>query len=127
MLFKRKKSPDVVDLTDMRKRGLLKEHVPETNKEGVIDFSDSAGSSAPSHSAESSSPNMDFLGSLAGASASESMGGSITENLREARQRNLGNSEIHEVKIKAEDNEYKIRALEDKIRELEEKLRRFEQ
>lgn len=129
MFFGRKRR-DVVDLTDMRKRGILKDAIPETNEEGLIDFRGKEINPAPKSagyadfsSGTSNTPDMDFLGSLAGASnaAASSSGGSIIENLREARQRNL-NPEINELKIKVEDSDYKIRVLQDRIKELERKL-----
>ena len=123
--FSRKRSPDVVDLTDMRIRGMLpdKLEVIETDKEGMIDFSSQVSSKRGDSSTGSAG---DFLSSLAGVGASaaaSSSSGGVTESLRTARRRNIGNAEINELRIRLEDSEYKINKLSQRIMELESKIR----
>lgn len=122
--FKRKGS-DVIDLSNMQKRGLLPESVPEKNEEGVVDFS---SSSEVSPSASSSSGDLDFLSGLAGASAStqtnvQSSPGPVTSSLRMSRQKHQLEAQVNEMKLKMDDNEYRIGQLNEKIKELELKLR----
>jgi len=108
----------------MQKRGMIPRAAPETNSEGVVDFS--ASSMVVSEDAGSSSLGNaagDFLSNLAGVGSS-GVGTSVTDNLRAARlqARQSNNTQINEFKIKTEDNEYKIRQLEERIRRLESKL-----
>ena len=116
--FKKKRSVDVVDLTDMQRRGLLKTSIPEKNEEGIVDLSSS-----------SSSPAGDFLSSLAGFGANSSVErihpspGPIISNLRAARQRGLADTKINELKLKLDDNDYKLNTLIERVKELEDRLK----
>jgi len=121
-LFSKRRS-EVVDLSDMQRRGLLPTSPPpEADERGIVDFSKSSQTIPQS----SSTPtiNMDFLSSLAGAgvNSSSANSGSVTDSLRDARKRNHESAEINELRLKLEDNEYKMRNMSDKIRELEEKI-----
>jgi hypothetical protein len=125
-LFGRKKSSEVVDLSDMQKRGLLKREarIPESNTSGVVDFSSSSGSSS---TGKDVSRDVDFLSGLAGAGVdlrgSNESYGNVTDSLRAARRRNIASADLNEMKLKVDDNEFKIEQLNEKIKELEMKLR----
>ncbi|MDP4039661.1 MAG: hypothetical protein Q8P57_03725 [Candidatus Pacearchaeota archaeon] len=115
-----KKNVDVVDLADMRRRGLLKENsggsrISESS--GITDFTSSVSSSN-----NTDTVNLDFLGNLAGASVNSESPGRITDSLRTARLRNRENSEIHELKIRLDDNNFKLNSAIERIRELERRL-----
>ena len=86
-LFKRKRV-DVVDLSDMQKRGLFNAPVKEKDKEGIVDLSPKENTSNPSNE---ESGNLDFLSNLAGAGSSTGISespGPITASFRGARQNN---------------------------------------
>ncbi|HIG51833.1 TPA: hypothetical protein EYQ19_00145 [Candidatus Pacearchaeota archaeon] len=106
-LNRKKNSVDVIDFTNLQKRGIIKKK--EENSE--IDFS------KPSVQRPSSSTNdFGFLSSLAGANS--------TGNPQESAN-NFSNkkNELNEIKIKMEDNEFKLNNLVEKVNELEAKLR----
>lgn len=106
-----KKELDVLDLTDLQKRGLLKKaeeiKKQEDNSGGYVDFTKS-GTSA-SESPSGANP-FDFLGSLSGVGASTPSSQSSSAE---------GSLEIQSLKNKIEDLEYKLRVLEDTIAKLE--------
>ena len=107
--FKKKNKQEIVDFSLMQKRGLLnREDIRQketinlgisNNKTEVVD---------------------DFLSNLAGASSSSS--GPITESLREARKRNNTNAEINELRLKLDDNDFKLKSLIERIKELERRI-----
>ena len=116
MGFFRKRKLDVVDFTSSPRRAVPEARSrPEINSD-VVDFSSS--SSAVS---SSSSPNIDFLSNLAEADNSSS--GSVTDSLRNARQKNQVSKELNEMKLRLEDNDYKLNSIVQKVKELEMKLR----
>lgn len=127
--LRKNKGPDVVDLSDMQKRGLLPKPTPEKNEAGVVDLSSKRDSS--------SSGNFDFLGHLAGAGIGETGDSSIVSDLRpspgpvisslrSARQRGQLNSDINEMRLKMDDNEFKLSSLIEKIKEIESRIDEIE-
>jgi len=122
--FGKKNNKEVIDFTELQRRGVIREQSVK-NEPDVVDLSSISGSSVNSES--SSNPAGDFLSSLAGVGASEgaNFGSSVTDSLRDARARNV-NPQINEIKIKVEDNEYKLKDLSEKILELERKLREIQ-
>jgi len=118
--FRRKN--EVVDLTIMRDRGILKD-VSQEKEDEFVDFSSSQNQTAQN------SGSFDFLSSLAtGADSSltsESSPGPITESLRDARKRGIG-ADLNEMRIKLEDTEYKLNNALRRIQELERKTRELE-
>jgi hypothetical protein len=106
-LNKKKNSVDVIDFTNLQKRGIIKKK--EENYE--------IGFSKPSVQQPSSSTNnFGFLNSLAGANSSGNFQKS-TNNFPDK------NNELNEMRIKMEDNEFKLNNLVEKVNELEAKLR----
>ena len=123
MGFFKKKSPGVVDLSDMQKRGLLNS-VPEKNADEIIDYSKREGSVENI----SQTQENNFLSNLAGANTDSSTQnfpspGPVTSSLRAARRSGQLDQQVSELKIKLEDAEYKIGSLTEKIKELELRLR----
>jgi len=116
--FRKKSGPEIIDLTDMQKRGLLPAAVPEANEHGIVDLS--SGSTQASSS--SSSGDMDFLSGLAGVDSHPSPG-PVTSGLRAARHGVKTDARVNEMKLKIDDNEYKISQLSERIMELEAKLK----
>lgn len=117
--FRKKSGPDVIDLTDMQKRGLLPAAVPEANEQGIVDLSSDSYTQVGS---SSSSGDMDFLSGLAGVESHPSPG-PVTSGLRAARHGVKVDARVNEMKLKIDDNEYKISQLSEKIMELEEKIK----
>mgnify|MGYP006929367853 CR=1 FL=1 len=95
---RRKRSSEIVDLSEMQKRGLLPATAPKTDSQGIVDFS---GSSQGSGSFD----NLDFLGHLA-AAGSENSPGPITSSLRSARREANISERFNEMRIKLEDNHW---------------------
>ena len=119
--FRRKNSVDVVDLTDMQKRGLLPTKMPKANEEGIVDYSRKIETSANANNSD----GLDFLSNLAKANLDPSPG-PITSSLREARQKTQIEAEINHLKLKLDDNEYRISEVNQKIKRLEAKLKEME-
>ena len=118
MGFFRKRKPDVVDFTSSSRRTVPKVSNSSKLNNGVVDFS---STNSQTNKSISSSPDMNFLSNLAGAENSSS--GSVTDSLRNARQKNQMSQELNEMKLKLEDNDYKLNSLVEKVKELEGKLR----
>lgn len=135
MGFFKKKGVEVIDFTDMQRRGLLKKEKSFNSNEDGGDFIDFSVSSSKSHgsltenhdSNSSSNSNsissdlssdgfVDFFGNSTPTKSS-----SVADSLREAR-RNLGSSEVNELRLKLDDAEFKIGMLSDKILELERRI-----
>ena len=112
-LFK-KRSTTVVDLTALQKSGTLQrsraiaKNNSSTTSNEFIDLTNSSQSISP---ASSTSPNLDFLSSLAGASA-------------ESENSENSNDNSHHLKIKIEDLEYKLERLIERLEKVESKLLR---
>ena len=122
MGFFKKKGPEIVDFTSSLGKRVSNSVTSSENAEGLLDFNSSPSSQSSNNSVSSSaSPNMDFLSNLAGADNSSS--GSVTDSLRNARQKNQRSQELNEMKLKLEDNDYKLNSLVEKVKELEGKLR----
>jgi len=130
------KRGEVVDLSDMKRRGLLpKNSFQDSESSGedrIVDLSSMRNSSKLNSSSSVSSSNSDsfglgFLGSLAGAnvgsSSSVSSTGSeelrYTERLKRAR---AGTLSVEHLKTKIEDLEYKMDRLIERLRKVEDKL-----
>ena len=99
--FRKKSGPDVIDLTDMQKRGLLPAAVPETNEQGIVDLS--SGSTQASSS--SSSGDIDFLSGLAGVESNPSPG-PVTSGLRAARHGVKVDARVNEMKLNIDDKKH---------------------
>lgn len=120
-IFKKRGSGDVLDLTDMQRRGILKKSAEveksfagNADSSGYFDFTGSSrsagasGSTASGSSSGSSGNQFDFLDALASTSgASAGSGGSGADSL-----------EIQGLKNKIDDLGYKLQVLEDKIAKL---------
>lgn len=115
-LFK-KKEPEIIDLTELNKKGTLQrsraiaqqQNALSSNEGKIIDLTSSQSSSVSS----SDSP-FSLLSSLAGA-ASDSTAYHSTTSLPSS-------SDIQSLKIKIEDIEYKLDRFIEKLAKLEEKL-----
>ncbi len=121
--FKKKRGADIIDFTNMMKRGLIS---PADNKSGeheVIDFSSSRNAFPSSSPIGNSNGGDDFLSGLAGAGDVEQSPGPITDSLRLARRRNTESSDIRELRLKIDDNDFKLNNLIEKVREIERKIR----
>ncbi len=118
MGFFRKRKPNVVDFTSASRRAVPEVSNSSKLDNGVVDFS---SASSQTNNSISSSPNMDFLSNLAGADNSSS--GSVTDSLRNARQKNQMSQELNERKLKLDDNDFKLNSVVEKVKELEMKLR----
>ncbi len=122
MGFFKKKGPEIVDFTSSLGKRVSNSVASSENAEELLDFSSSPSSQSSNNSVSSSaSPNMDFLSNLAGADNISS--GSVTDSLRNARQKNQMSQELNEMKLKLEDNDYKLNSVVEKVKELEMKLR----
>lgn len=120
-LFK-KKGPEIIDLTELSKKGILQrsraianqESTFSTNEDKVLDLT-SRPSSSPSPSVSQSASDSPFslLSSLASAATTESSAPVISS---------LQSSDFQSLKIKVEDLEYKLDRFMEKILKIEEKL-----
>ena len=122
-----KRKPEFVDLTDMRKRGILKEGAGEEAINGVLDLSSSSSVSSPGSSTSASSSPLGFLGNLAGAGNpstpaenTSTSNETYSEKLRVARRGNV--AEVSNIKVKMEDIEYKLDRFLERLEKIEEKL-----
>jgi hypothetical protein len=125
-IFGKKRSVDVIDLSDMKKRGLLPDKIPNKDPSGVVDFSfDSSNiSKRVGSDSDGSIGSDDFLSNLAGVGGGVAESpGNVTSSLRAARARVQSNVHVNELKLKIDDNEFKVGRLEERIKELERKLR----
>jgi hypothetical protein len=104
-LFK-KRGSDVIDLTDMQKRGILKSS--EKKEEDFVDFSPSPVQTAPK---EEVNP-FGFLDSLAGSAVSGTGEPPIKNE----------DKQIQHLKVKIEDLEYKLDNFLDRLAEIEKKI-----
>ena len=109
MGFFNKRKSEVIDFTGSVGKRISRSVASSETSGDLIDFS------------SSTSPNMDFLGSLAGADNSSS--GSVTNSLRNARQKNQRSQELNEMKLKLDDNDFKLNSVVEKVKELEMKLK----
>ncbi len=112
-LFK-ERGPDVIDLVDLQKRGILKKSSQqiERREDDFVDFSKQSSSSP----VQSSSPSsFDFLNSLA-SSASPSSPSSLSSS------ETTDSTQLSSLKVKLEDLEYKLDRFIDRIVALESKL-----
>lgn len=118
---------DVLDLTDLHKRGLLKyaQEAPEMHSSDVLDLTQSSvpsqTTSAPSSSESSSA--LDFLSSFAQASASN-----VPSEPRESTPPlSAGHSDLHPkldtILAKIEDTMYKLEMLSGRIARIETHLK----
>ena len=116
-----KKKDDVLDLTDLQRRGLLKKAAEiekqqsEASSDGYVDLDDSGGTSSSSDSGASA---LGFLDSLAGVGASSSGTSSMSSG--------SDSLEIQGLKNKLEDLEYKLERFTEKLAMIESKLAEFE-
>jgi len=113
----KKRGVDVIDLTDMEKKGLLQRQ-RGANDGDVVDLVPSGSSNISSKGG--GVPTLGFLDNLAGASSSGESS-SVGESLRNARGSALG--QVNQLKIKLEDMEYKMEKLVERLSELESRIR----
>ncbi|MBU0466810.1 MAG: hypothetical protein KJ718_02050 [Nanoarchaeota archaeon] len=113
-----KKEEEVLDLTDLEKRGLLKkaqeieqQQVSQTSDDGYMDLGTTeSGSAASSVSSDTGAGALGFLDSLAGVGASSNAG---------ATSSGVDTTELQGLKSKIDDLEYKLQVLEDKIERMD--------
>ncbi|PIN89884.1 hypothetical protein COU60_02205 [Candidatus Pacearchaeota archaeon CG10_big_fil_rev_8_21_14_0_10_34_76] len=147
--FKKRRGNEIIDYTDLQRRGLLKKEQEMNSMQNysgeVVDLTpinypkrtqeNQTMNSSDHQNSSSGSDNFDFLSGFAQASVSSnesvnslnssssgvSSSGSITDSLRVARRENKDHlrTEINELKIKLDDSNYKIDILMEKVRELE--------
>jgi len=108
MSFFKEDAPDVIDLVDMQRRGILKKSA-EQNEDEFVDFSKQSSSQTTQSSQPSS---FDFLNSLASVSSP-----AVSEQTTK-----LDDAQITNLKIKLEDLEYKLERFTERIAALEQKL-----
>jgi seryl-tRNA synthetase len=114
----RKRKPDFVDLTKLKKSGVLRRSKSiekratsfETRENDVVDLSNMNSESAVK------SDSIGFLGGLASANSDSD---SVIGKLKETRQ-NRG--EVEHLKVKIDDLEYKIDRFLERLSKIEEKL-----
>ena len=139
--FRKKKSGDFIDYTEMYRRGLLPPQKHEIGKDGVIDFSKRQIKSAHQFSGMYNQPSqspipqttqtqkeddpsgLNFLNNLASADSTNVIN-PITSQVRDA-SRTIDHESFNELKLKIDDNEYRIREMEAKIIELESQLKQY--
>lgn len=116
-IFK-KKSPEVLDLAELQKRGILERaRAIEMSREGRA--APISESSVNSNSANSS--GLGFLSSLAGAGGESNGSTGVVSSLRIARREHM-TSDVGGLKNKIEDIEYKIERLIERLERIEEKM-----
>jgi len=128
-----KKEEEVLDLTDLQRRGLLRKaqaieqrlNSPQRN-ESYFDMSNAGVSSAGAQPGPPSPPSppsgggqFDFLDALAGVGASSSSGGSAGSSVTSDVSSGPDSLEIQGLKNKIDDLEYKLDRLMEKIAKLE--------
>src|SRR3989344_5442398 len=129
-ILRKRDKIDVIDFTDLQKRGILKQDFSNnfdssdySDGDGTLDFTKqgnflsrkSDSSNGSSGSSAVSSGSFDFLGNLAGASTSSVS--NVSEN---------SGLEFQGLKNKFEDLEYKFERLMEKLTEIETKILNFE-
>ena len=141
-----KKDEDVIDLTHLQNRGILKRSseiaqnvIKNPSGERIIDLSGTNTSPTPQTSTTSTSSDnssaLGFLSDFASAAThtdstqqssyfAESAPGSMTENIRAARRAKFG--EVNQLKLKLEDTEFKLEQTLQRLTKIEEKLAEFE-
>ena len=126
-IFKRKGDEEVLDLTDMQRRGLLQKAaeiekqfaMQKKDSSGYFDFTGASSSSGTiaeasptSYSSGGTGSQFDFLDALASTSGGSS-GASVNSSSSGAG--GVNSLEIQGLKNKIDDLEYKLRVLEDKV------------
>ena len=126
-ILRKRDKIDVIDFTDLQKRGILKQDFSNnfdssdySDGDGTLDFTKqgnflSRKSDSSNGSSAVSSGSFDFLGNLAGASTSSVS--NVSEN---------SGLEFQGLKNKFEDLEYKFERLMEKLTEIETKILNFE-
>ncbi|MEK6843900.1 MAG: hypothetical protein AABX83_00580 [Nanoarchaeota archaeon] len=118
----RKRTETVVDLTVLQKSGTLqraraiakRDNAQTVASNEFIDLTNSSQSNSSASPISSASPNLDFLSSIAGAST--------IEPIRESENSENSNDNVHHLKNKIEDLEYKLERLIERLGKVEDKL-----
>lgn len=110
-----KKRDDVIDLTRYKKSIELREE-PE-----VIDLVKNGSKDE----AQTSGVNLNFMDNLQDSNLNSAYGGAITDSLREARKAKL-KSAFNDMKVKIEDNDYKMNNMIRKMHEMEDRIKELE-
>ncbi len=125
-IFKRK-SPEIIDLTELQKKGTLqrsrriaKINSEPLNSEEVVDLSLPKKIQEITSMPKESSPLGDFLSNLASANSSQESGIQAISSL--SGQKSESNTAIQELKIKLDDLEYKLNSFLSRLSKIEEKL-----
>ncbi|MFH1802735.1 MAG: hypothetical protein ABH864_04805 [archaeon] len=124
-IFKKRGSEDVLDLTDMQRRGLLqksaeieRQFVQRKDSAGYFDFTGVTSGAGTGVTACSNNPSsgtgsqFDFLDALASTSGASSSGSASSGSS------GVDSLEIQGLKNKIDDLEYKLQILEDKTAKL---------
>jgi len=109
---------DVLDFTELKKRGLLKENV--VVKEDSPEYFDFSNGSESSGGAEQTPSALSFLDTFA---ASASQG----ENVSGERMSSANSTGVSELNVKLENLEYQLERLAEKITLIESKVSIFEE
>jgi hypothetical protein len=120
-----KKGDDVIDFTYRQKRGVLKkkEAGADVNSPEVVDLRPSVVESEASAVASEGFPDLGFLSNLAESAEPNTGETEMNKGTPVPVFKDDTDLMMNEMRIRMEDNEYKIEMLEDKIKELERKLK----
>ncbi len=121
----RKRGIDVIDFTDMSKRGLLKLPIqdiianqPKINAEGLVDFSNVQPQTSSVSAGSSAISQFGFLDSLASTASSTSP---LENNIMKSN-----GASFNELRLKIDDFDFKLGQLMERLGKIETKLLDFE-
>ena len=124
----RRRGVDVVDLTQLQKKGILKSRQETQGIKDVIDFSSySKSRTSVSNNQSTGESPLGFLSNLANASKNPlNIENSIDygDKLKEARKAKL--AEFNSMKVKLDDFEFVVRDLRSRLEKMEDKIRELE-
>jgi len=110
-----KKKEDVIDLSDLQKRGIYKPRLPEKDKEDVIDLSNNSEEVSP----------LGFLGTMASSSDSEVEEEPTSVVLDSGKKQRLRGI-LRDLKVSSNQTSDKVYKLSERLDLLEKKLERIE-
>lgn len=115
---RKKKSPEVLDLVDLQKRGLFKPK-PQVNN-GIIDLTKN-----PTGNTEDASP-LGFLGAMASSSAAGSSFSSSEASPNINEYPSISSNELSTIKERIESVSYRLSRILDRLEVVEKKIERLD-
>jgi len=121
-----RRSEDVIDLTELQKRGILKRAEESSlNNQNEGEIVDLGSNSSQTNSESSGASALSFLGDFA------NVGANNTSNFADGASNSTSSAQLSEtafndMKVKLENTEYKLERALERLAQVEEKLASFE-